>query len=441
MQVVQVLGAGKSAFCCIEYLAGISSKVQVKVADASAEALENISSFFPNVLTMKLDASDKGLLNLMVAGADVVISLLPASWHPEVAALCLANGKHLLTPSYISAEMQELGPAAKEKGLIFLNELGLDPGIDHMSALKMIRSLQANEEIKIVGFESHCGGLIAADDKDNPWRYKFTWNPANVISAGRDGAVFLEHSNIRFYPYHKLFALSETVSVNGEPLSMYYNRDSLHYIDLYNLKGIENFARGTLRYAPYARAWACLVEFGLTSNSQSIPVQPGATWADFAAGIVGVEKAQLAETLSDFAAQEKENVLPLLSYLANLDTPLVGEQLTPAAALQQVLEPAWALKAGDTDRVVMLHKLTYMQGGQRCIHEAVLDIAGIDDTRTAMAQTVGWPLAIAAEMIVDGMIKERGVLLPLSPEIYLPMLDLLDKLGVSFTERTYNAPN
>jgi saccharopine dehydrogenase-like NADP-dependent oxidoreductase len=364
--------------------------------------------------------------------------MLPAHLHILVATICIAQGRNLLTASYASPEMKALHAQAQAKGVLLMMECGLDPGIDHLSAMKMVNDLKA-KNANITSFKSYCGGLVAPESDNNPWHYKFSWNPRNVILAGQGTAQYLENNRLKYIPYQQLFLRNTAFSIpNVGEFEGYANRDSLAYIDLYGLASCSTFVRGTLRAAGFCEAWAQLVKLGLTDDSFKIALSEGMTWGQLL-------QAFLPETQND---------LPLPSQLANylqISTQsevwqkiswlnlwsaqvLTLPNASPAQHLQQLLEQKWALSATDKDMIVMVHELVYELNGETNTKTASLQIIGDDQTYTAMAKTVGLPLALVAKMILAGEIAHTGVVLPITADIYEPILNALANVGIAFTE-------
>ncbi|RYD70516.1 MAG: saccharopine dehydrogenase, partial [Sphingobacteriales bacterium] len=380
------------------------------------------------------DVNNKEERLSLLQNQQIVISLLPARFHILVAQDCLRLGIHLITPSYLTPEIQSMNAEAQEKGLCFVNELGLDPGIDHMSAMQIIDDLH-KKGAEITSFKSYCGGLIAQEDDTNPWHYKFSWNPYNVIRAGSDGALCRINNAHKYIPYSRLFTETEEFEINGEKLEGYYNRNSERYIDLYNLKKAETFVRGTLRYKDFCRNWNVLVNMGLTHDSISIHQNHKISWKEyfqmFFPTSENAEKSRLAYMLSE------KNALAALEWIWENNEIEVPENATPAQALQNLLEEKWKMEKDDKDRVVMIHEFIYKVGGKCFGLKSWLDIEGENNLQTAMAKTVGLPLALAAELIATGKLQKKGVLMPTIPEIYEPLMRRLADEGIVFREEKH----
>lgn len=439
MKCILVLGAGRSSSCLIDYLLKEAklNDWHIVVGDLSVEAAKEKVGDHKNGEGIFFSIDDTTLSNTWIAKADCVISLLPAFLHPKVAMLCLELSKHLLTASYISPEMKAIHDEAVKKDLLFLNECGLDPGIDHMSAMQIIDKIH-DKKGKLTSFESYTGGLIAPEtDPENPWRYKFTWNARNVVMAGHGTARFLEAGQFKYVPYHQLFARTTPIEVPGfGAYEGYANRDSLQYINTYGLKDIETMIRGTLRNKGYCDAWNVLVQLGCCDESYVLENLNEMTHQSFidtylASGSGSVED-RLCKQLKLNKQGEEMKRLRWSGFFS--DENIAMTKGTPAQVVEQILSKRWTLSPLDKDMIVMWHRFTYSIGEQ--VHEvqASLVAKGDDAISTAMAKTVGWPLAIAAKLLLQGKIRDRGVCLPITPALYELILQELDSLGIRMHE-------
>jgi saccharopine dehydrogenase-like NADP-dependent oxidoreductase len=366
----------------------------------------------------------------------MVVSLLPAALHIHIAKWCLQAHKHLATASYISEEMKALHTEAESKGLVFLNEMGLDPGIDHMSAMKMMDEIRAKGGI-ISGFKSYCGGLVAdEDDGENPWKYKFSWNPRNVVLAAQGGpAVFLEHGQLKLLPYHQVFAMPINYGIpNYGQLEAYPNRDSLKYIELYHLNGVKDMIRGTFRKPGYCKAWQVLVDLGLCDDSQVLHLPTNTTMSEWLGMYLPAGAGNLKSKLQAYTQCSEDAIekIDYLGFFSEEQIPMLTG--TSAQILEEVLKLKWKLEASDKDLVVMLHKIDYNLNGQAHTQIASMVLKGESNTHTAMAKTVGLPLAIGVKLILENKISEKGVLAPVFEDIYLPVLEELKGFGIDFIE-------
>lgn len=445
MRTLLVLGAGRSSGGLIGYLLEQSPlrdwKVIVgdKMRGAAIAAIGN----HERGEAVIFDPDDRDRALSLMANVDVVISLLPAAFHFSVAKLCLQAGKHLLTPSYVTDEMRGLDAAAKKAGLLFLNECGLDPGIDHMSAMHVLDQIR-DEGGHVVSFESFTGGLIApVEDPGNPWRYKFTWSPHSVVTAGQGGeAEYLLNGVRQRVAYQKLFSTITTFSVAqlGE-LEGYPNRDSLKYMSAYGLEDVETMIRGTLRFKGFCSAWNVLVQLGCCNDNGELGDVSSMTHRDFIEtflnkGDLPVEE-QLPGRMGIAADGHEMDCLRRSGFFNN--EPVGLESGTPARVLEHILMKKWQLKKGELDMVVMLHRVGYTLGSDRVIRQDSMTMTGTEE-ETAMATTVGLPLGIAARLLMDGKIRTRGVAIPLAKEFYEPILRELASCGVVFTPRIDHVP-
>ena len=442
MRVTLIFGAGKSATYLIDYLADSCQQGgrTLLVADLDVKLAAFKLKGRKNTRAVSVALENEAARRELIGQADLVISMLPAFLHPVLAADCLELGKHFFTASYESEALRGMRTQIEAKGLLFLNECGLDPGIDHMSALKIIHEAKAKGEV-IHSFKSYCGGLLAPASEDNPWKYKFTWNPRNVVLAGQGTSSYLENGELKFVPYHQLFTRIETVNFPGlGDFDGYPNRDSLSYRSIYGLEGISTLLRGTLRRAGFCKAWDVFVQLGLTDDSFNMQLPAGSTYRQFvdaflpASDLLSVEE-KLAELIPelDFPTFEKLQWLGLFE-----SKPLPLTEGSPAQVLQAILEFHWELQPGDRDLIVMQHQVEIQaeNGSKKIISSLVIE--GQDATYTAMAKTVGLPLAIAVDLFLSGKISLRGLQLPVVPELYLPILDALEQEGIRFEERVTN---
>jgi saccharopine dehydrogenase-like NADP-dependent oxidoreductase len=440
MKTILILGAGRSSSSLIAYLlreAGIFGW-KVIVGDASREmALQKIAGH-PSGTAISFNIEDAES-DTIISQADVVVSLLPPPLHPIVALKCLKFGKHMLTASYVSEEMSAFDTEVRAKDLIFINECGLDPGIDHMSAMQVIDRIHA-EGGKLLSFESFTGGLIAPEtDPENPWRYKFTWNPKNVVMAGQSTAKYLQNSKFKFIPYQQLFKRTTKVHVPGlGDYEGYANRDSLKYIDTYKLGGIRTMLRGTLRNTGFCSAWNVFVQLGCCEDGYEMEHVDSMTHAGFINSFLGEDgEKPVAEKLAACRDLVSENEMRFLRWSGFFDNELVGlTKGTPAQILEHILNKKWKLNPNDKDQIVMWHRFVFLNKGEEREIQASLVATGNDSVYTAMAKTVGLPLGIAVKLILQEKINARGVLIPTTKEIYEPVLKELSELGIELRERT-----
>jgi saccharopine dehydrogenase-like NADP-dependent oxidoreductase len=441
MRNILVIGAGRSASSLIKYLLDKSEQeqLQITIADLSLELAQKKTKNHPNAKAIAFDIFNKQQRHEEIQKADMIISMLPARMHIEVAKDCITFKKNMVTASYISAEMQELDKAAKENGLIFMNEIGLDPGIDHMSAMKILDEIREKGG-KTILFESFCGGLVAPESDTNLWNYKFTWNPRNVVLAGQGGAAkFIQEGTYKYIPYNKLFRRTEFLEVEGYGrFEGYANRDSLKYRSVYGLDDALTCYRGTIRRVGYSRAWDILVQLGMTDDSYTIENSEDMTYREFTNSFLPYHPTDTVEIKLRHAQKiDQDDVIwdKLLELdIFNGDKKVTLENATPAQVLEKILSEKWTLEPEDKDMIVMYHKFGYELDGEKKQIDSTMVCIGDDQTYTAMAKTVGLPVAIAAIKILNGEIKTPGVQLPIAKEVYTPILKELEEYGVMFKE-------
>lgn len=442
MRNILIIGAGRSASSLINYLLEKSTaeNLHLTIADRSVELAQKKTAGHKNATAIALDILNESQRHAEIQKADIVISMLPAHLHIEVAKDCLAFKKHMVTASYISDAMQSLDAAAKENGLVFMNEIGLDPGIDHMSAMKIIDEIRENGG-KMILFESFCGGLVAPESDDNLWNYKFTWAPRNVVLAGNGGAAkFIQEGTYKYIPYHKLFRRTEFLDVEGYGrFEAYANRDSLKYRSVYGLDDVLTLYRGTIRRVGYSRAWNMFVQLGMTDDSYIVDDSQTMSYRGFTNLFLPYHPTDSVEIkLRLQLGIEQDDIM--WDKLLELDIfnpkKIIGlKNATPAQILEKILTDKWTLAPEDKDMIVMYHKFGYeINGVQKQIDSKMVCI-GDDQTYTAMAKTVGLPVAIAALQILNGNITTPGVQLPIKKEVYGPILKELEEYGVIFTEK------
>lgn len=495
MKHILLFGAGKSATVLIDYLKEISvqNNYKVTVADAALSvAAEKVGDHI-NIKAVQVNVEIEKDRNDLIMQADVVISMLPPPLHYLVAIDCVKFKKHLLTASYIDERIRALADEIKKNDILFLCEMGLDPGIDHMSAMQLINHVRLSGG-KITSFKSHCGGLIAPESDDNPWHYKIAWNPKNIIMAGKSGAVYKENGETKVILYEELFKGENLVEVPGNIMLSYYpNRDSLPYIPLYNLEEASTFMRTTLRHPDFTFGWKNIIDLNLTNENEMYETN-GMSYATFfkkhfekfgfsdwlnvmlndrLSGAKNIMQDLLSLLEND--SQSKEGDMGEIKMMVNekgeldsLDIEVVKDKaaaslalkmheanlslkqlfflgidsneminqgpLSAAGVLQFILEKKLALAPDDKDQVIMMHEVEYELDGITQTFRSTLIVTGEDSVHTAMAKTVGFPLGIAARLILEGEIPDRGLHIPISSSIYTPVLKELDRLGIKFIE-------
>lgn len=423
----------------IKYLLKHSETEQWKivVGEMDTELALSKTRGHQNSEVIAFDVRDTDSLREQISKSDIVISMLPAHMHVEVAETCIEFGVHMVTASYISPEMKALHDRAVENGVILINEIGVDPGIDHLSAMQLIDE-KRRAGAEIVLFESFTGGLLAPESEaDNPWKYKFTWNPRNVVVAGQGGAVkFIQEGRYKFIPYHQLFRRTEKMEIEGfGKFEGYANRDSLKYRSVYGLENIQTIYRGTLRRPGYCRAWDVFVKLGMTDDSYVLPHSETMTHRQFLNTYLAYNPHDSVELkLRHYMKiDQDDDIMEKFSYLNLFSDEIIGlPDATPAQCLQHILAKKWTLTPEDRDMVIMYHKVGYRLNGAFHQTDATMVVLGEDSEVTAMAKTVGLPVAIAARLILQGAIQTPGVQIPISAEIYNPMLDELEQNGIGF---------
>jgi saccharopine dehydrogenase-like NADP-dependent oxidoreductase len=435
MRAILLFGAGKSSYFLIDYLIKNATiqNWQLTICDISQNLIskdfENNSYEF-----VSIDINNDEERSRLIKGKSIVISMLPAFMHPIIAKDCLKYNVNFASASYQSDEMIAMKDEIESKGLIFLNECGLDPGIDHMSAMEEIDKIQVNGG-KIISFRSYCGGLIAPDCIDNPWAYKFTWNPRNVVLAGQGTAKYLENSKLKLLPYQRLFQKTERIEFgNNLIFEGYPNRDSISYKSTYKLDGIKNMIRGTLRMPDFCSAWNLLVNLGITDDSYKIQDSQKMTLKQFTESYLDDSEKQVKEKFCDFfQLNPNDKIVEMIEWLGLFnDEKITDINASPAGILQTILESKWKLNPSDRDLVVMQHIFEFEQEGTLKTKKSNLYLEGETSTKTAMAKTVGLPLAIAVKLILNNKISAKGLLIPVSEEFYNPILSELTKYGIKF---------
>ncbi|CAL2095390.1 Saccharopine dehydrogenase, NADP-dependent [Tenacibaculum sp. 190524A02b] len=442
MRNILIIGAGRSSSSLIKYLLDKSSteNLHITIGDVSIENAKSKVNEHKNASAIKLDVFKPEERVEAIKAADIVISMLPARFHMEVAKDCLTYNKHMVTASYISEDMKALDKEAKAKNLIFMNEIGLDPGIDHMSAMQVIDRIK-EENGEMLLFESFCGGLVAPESDTNLWNYKFTWNPRNVVLAGQGGAsMFIQEGTYKYIPYHKLFRRTEFLTINGSgKFEAYANRDSLKYRSIYGLENIKTMYRGTVRKVGFSRAWNVFVQLGMTDDTYTIEDSENMSYRDFTNLFLAYSPSDSVELkFRSYLKIDQDDLmwdkfLELDLFNANKKVGL--KNATPAQILQKILMDSWTLEEEDKDMIVMHHIFGYEKNGEKHQVESSMVIKGDDQTYTAMAKTVGLPVAMATLRILNKEITTPGVQLPINKEVYEPILKELEEYGITFIEK------
>lgn len=426
MKHIVLFGAGKSATVLINFLKDLATKRnwEVNIVDGDLNLLQSKIGHHPLVKAISLDIFNVEEKNKIIQQADIVISLMPPHLHMLIAEACLHFNKNLLTASYIDEATKKLSKQVEEKNLLFLYEMGLDPGIDHMSAMHIIDEIK-NKGGKITSFKSHCGGLVTPESIDNPWFYKLTWNPRNIVLAGKSGAIYLEDGLVKKINYENLFDEANKIQLpTGENYGYYANRDSLSYTPIYGLEDIPNFIRTTLRFPPFIRGWKNIIDLKLT-DEEKIYETDGLTLANF---------FKLHFNKHELEVKSDEQ----LEYFGLNDSEThINKGLCSAVdVLQFIMELKLSLNQNDKDMIIMFHEFEFELDGKKHQLKSSLKVIGENSSSTAMAKTVGLPLGIAAELILDEKITIKGLLIPTAPEIYKPVLKELENHHIIFEEFT-----
>ncbi|MBR9920891.1 MAG: saccharopine dehydrogenase [Bacteroidetes bacterium] len=441
MNNILVIGAGRSATALINYVLKEAAEYgwSVTVADADPELAAKKIDNHPNGRSAWLDVTKNNDRQDLISRADVVVSMLPAYLHLEVAHDCIRLKKHLITASYVSKELYQLGDEARDRDLIFMGEMGLDPGIDHMSAMQKIHEIK-EQGGTITTFRSYTGGLIAPESDNNPWHYKFTWNPRNVVLAGQGTAQYLEGGKYKYIPYNRLFKRYRSINIPGMgEYEAYANRDSLLYREVYGLKGIPNILRGTIRNKGFCDAWNALVKIGLTDGSYPIHDSDKLTYLQLMEAFVsGQKEGSVREKIGTLLREEPDSeVMQKLEWLGLFRNKKIRlKNATPALILENVLLDKWKFENDDKDMILMQHEFEYEIKGEKHLTLSTLIMKGSSIDDTAMARLVGLPLGIFVKFVMLGKITATGVNIPVLPEVYNPVLEELKNFGVNFTEST-----
>lgn len=441
MQQLLIIGAGRSATALINYILEQARQhgFFVTVCDADLETAQRKIAGHPNGRATWLDASKPNDRRDLISRHDVVVSLLPPQMHLEVAQDCIVLGKHMVTASYVSKQVFRLGDEARQRALVFMNELGLDPGIDHMSAMQRIHQIK-DKGGKITAFYSYTGGLVAPESDDNPWHYKFSWNPRNVVLAGQGTAQFLEEGKLKYIPYRRLFRQYRLVNIpNMGEWEVYANRDSLLYREAYGLQDIRTLFRGTIRHRGFCDAWNALVRIGLTDATFPIVDSDQLTYHDLMEAFLGISqhtgsvKDRIAKMID---AEPDSEVMQKLEWLGLFSKKRIKvNNATPALILENLLLDKWALQPDERDMVIMQHVFEYELQRKKHKLTSTLIMKGENNTDTAMSKLVGLPLGIFVKLLMLGKISTTGVSIPTMPEVYEPVMAELEEYGVKFIEQ------
>jgi saccharopine dehydrogenase-like NADP-dependent oxidoreductase len=441
MQKILLLGAGRSSGALINYILKHAEQdgYHLTVADISLEQALEKTGNHPFSEALALDINNADLRQQIISEAALIISLLPPSLHIIAAGDCIRLKKTMVTASYVTPALNALHTAAVNAGVLLLNECGLDPGIDHMSAMEIFHRLKLSGA-ELIAFKSYTGGLVAPEYVDNLWGYKFTWNPRNVILAGQGTAKYIENGKYHYIPYNRLFKQTELIEIENARYEGYANRDSLTYRKHYDIETIPTLLRGTLRQEGYCRAWDAFVQLGLTDDECRIEHSEQLTYRDVIESFLPAKNnaSSLEKRVADFLNIDGDSKIMLMLQSTGIfdDIPTGLKDATAAMILQNLLERKWVLQKNDRDMIVMVHQIKYILNGKQLLLTSSLTVKGDDQVTTAMAKTVGYPLGIVARLILKNKIKLTGVQLPVHPDIYNPVLKELSEMGITFKERT-----
>ena len=438
MKKVLILGAGMVAGPPVTYL--LDHGYQVTVASRTKSKAENLIGDHPNGITQAFDitkASEEELDEL-IKECDLAVSLLPYIYHVQVAKSCIKFKKHMVTTSYRSAEMMALDKEAREAGIIILNEIGVDPGIDHMSAKKIIDDVHERGG-KILSFKSYCGGLPAPDAVTTPWKYKLSWSPRGVILAGRNPAKCKEDGKIVEFPGEELFDNYYPYPVEGleDDYEAYPNRDSTPYIDIYEIPETKTMFRGTLRNTGWCRALKKVADSGYM-DLEELELPSGFTYNQLTNKILGVslDTDSKQEFMKKFNLAEDDDIIHRFEWMGLFGNDQVpSTKISPLDALCHQWEKHLQYSPGERDMLIMVHEFEYELPEGKEKHTSTMVDLGIKDGPTSMSRTVGLPCAIGVRMILEGEITDTGVLIPVHKHIYEPVLKELEELNIGFTER------
>ncbi len=440
MKTILILGAGLSSSSLIRYFLNNASSHnwQVRIVDQNIDLVQKKINGNERGIALSFNALNPEERKTEIENADLVISMLPARFHIDIAQDCIKYKTNLITPSYVSPAMKGLHQDAIDAGIIIMNEIGVDPGIDHMSAAKIIDEI-IDKGGKITSFKSYCGGLISPESDDNPWNYKFTWNPRNVVLAGQGGASkFIRNNRYKYIPYHQLFKRLDRIEIPGYgSFEGYANRDSLSYRAVYGLEDIPTIFRGTLRKVGFSEAWDIFVQLGLTDDTYSIENSENFTARTFINSFLPYSIEEAVETkFKRLWTPDNEELFQKFSWLEIFDDEkIIGfKNATPAQLLEKILVNKLSLNPNDKDMLVMYHEFEYeLNFENHTINSSMVNI-GEDQTYTSMSNTVGLPVAICGKLILNDEIQLKGVQIPVMPEVYLPILSELETFGITFKE-------
>lgn len=439
MKNILVIGAGRTSSSLINYLLDKSAEFGwlITIADQSLELAEQKAANHPRAKAIQFNVMDSEQRSLFIGKADIVISLLPETLHVHLVKDCIKHRVNLVSASYVSPEMASFNDEAASAGLVFLNEMGLDPGIDHMETMKLLAKVKAKGG-KLISLRSFGGGLVASDSDDNPWGYKITWNPMNVVMAGVASARYVKDEKLKIVPYNRLFRDVSIVEVPGlGKFESYPNRDSIKYRRIYNIPRIPNVFRGSIRKIGFCKAWNALVQIGLTDNRYLVPDSNKFKYSEWLSFYLDKKNGiSVKQALMDFLNEpEDSDVLKKIEWLGLLsDEKIMLTDVSPAEILLDLLKRKWKFTEKDRDMVILQTEVEYEIENRIEKIVSSLVVYGEPGYNTAMAATVGLPLGVGAKLILNNSVKEKGVIIPTHADIYKPALKELAEHGIKPTE-------
>jgi len=434
MKNVLVLGAGLVSRPLVEYL--LKKEFRVKVASRTVSKAEALVKGHKNGSAEALNVKDESNLENLIQNCDLAISLVPYTYHVQIARLCIKHKKQMVTTSYVSKQMKQLDDDAKKAGICILNEIGLDPGIDHMSAMRIIHDME-NKNGKVISFKSYCGGLPAMQSNNYPFGYKFSWSPRGVVMAGKNSGQYLEDGKIVFIPSSDLFKHYQIIDIEGVgSLEAYTNRNALPYKDLYGLKDAQTVFRGTLRNVGWCYTMKKARELGLFDDEERADMKD-LTWSQLVTRLI--EKDESADIIEDTARylglEKHSTVMKKFEWLGLFTNTTIPDENNVMDVFGALLQERLKMAEGDLDLIVLYHRFIADYDNSKELITSTLIETGIPNGDSAMSRTVSLPAAIAAAFILEKKIDMPGVHIPVAPEIYNPVLDELEKMGLKFTEK------
>ena len=436
MKKILVLGAGLVARPAVRYLLE-NTQCHIQVADQVKEKAQALVAGHSRGQAFALDAADKARVSQLVADAHIVVSLLPWTMHAQIARMCLEHKRHLVTASYVKEEMKALDGPARDKGLLFLNEVGVDPGLDHMSAMRVINNVK-NQGGRIVSFFSYCGGLPSLAANNNPLGYKFSWSPEGALLAATNDGRYLDYGRIFMVPGSELFDHYWLKGIPGAGVfEAYVNRDAMPYMDLYGLEGLTGMYRGTLRNVGYCETWSRFIQLGLLNRHMKFDLNELSP-REVIANMVQCRTGDIRTAVAAWLKIPRFSLtLKKLEWLGLFsDRPLKLGTVSVFDMLAHLLKKKLFYAEGEQDLLIQHHEFEAAMPDKPMerIQSTLID-RGIPGGDTSMARTVGYPVGICARMVAEDKIRLRGVHIPVLAEIYDPVLNELEKMDIRFVER------